>query len=824
MIGRYAVKKFVVITSVIALSLLGCQFPSVQKLIINACLSDNVKLEFCESNGFFPFDFSIGGIKINCPDFSISIGNLNVTLSAKLFKIRRLLIDRLTVVAPKNSKLTPADFLILQPLVVQRVVKSAKVEELVVAGETFHNTSIDYNSKTGHHDLKTLFRFGKLSASWQFENGRIHGVVKLNEDNVHATYEPKKRHLKISYAGMILDGVINDDSFSGAFASGSFSPAVVITAEAELLKINFSDNRYKLSGKIDYNLDKSMLHVHDVSFADLARVSSFVIDSSFRVSDFSILLKSGKVDVSGLNLSSGDNFSLGRCRISSVDLSQFSFPCLNGIVNGTGRYDASTEKLTLGVTSLSFNDITLPNLDVDAALSRDKLSFSIGFDLLGKKHNIKLDVKSSNWGVTMDFPISLKTVGTIDIGDLKVSSGQRIRGKILYNLQASGTLANPVLDGSLVLKNGMYVNLNTGTYIRDISLNSQLSKKSLDIKKIYLRDDSKKGGTVIGRGKIKYTGEKLETGIELAIDKFKIVDQKWLDASLFGSVNLSGDLLDKVVVNGKLYSENPTIDVSGLVLMSMQSTNIIPKTPKISKHIPPFSVKFPVDISLQMKPDLSIHGFGFSSFWDASINVSGDLFDPRYSARATLKKGKLALTDNAFKLKKGSILIDNDNSDISVSAEKVVDNVVVGAKFQQRNDISNVVPYSDPYMPTKDILSYMLFDKNASEISMGEGVGLLGVTNKLSGGVDLDILGKMKTILGIDTISIKKNKNSEGEEYDSISLGKKLGKFKVSVDQATGKDGTNVVVEADVARNTKVSVDLSSKDSLGGGVLWSRRY
>ena len=204
--------------------------------------------------------------------------------------------------------------------------------------------------------------------------------------------------------------------------------------------------------------------------------------------------------------------------------------------------------------------------------------------------------------------------------------------------------------------------------------------------------------------------------------------------------------------------------------------------------------------------------------------MTGDLLEPTYAIEAKLKSGKIELTDNAFKLKDGDVLINNADTKIYVSAEKMIDKITVGAKFTQKEGQSKVDFYSNPYMSDKDVMSYILFDKNASEISMGEAMSLLGVMTKLSGGADFNILGRMKTIFGVDTISMKKGKTSSGEEYDAVSLGKKIGKFKVSVDQATGSNGTNVVAEADIAKNTKVSVALSSKDSFGGGILWSRRY
>ncbi|MDO4975331.1 MAG: translocation/assembly module TamB domain-containing protein, partial [Alphaproteobacteria bacterium] len=163
-------------------------------------------------------------------------------------------------------------------------------------------------------------------------------------------------------------------------------------------------------------------------------------------------------------------------------------------------------------------------------------------------------------------------------------------------------------------------------------------------------------------------------------------------------------------------------------------------------------------------------------------------------------------------------------TDISLSAEKKIEKVMVGARFQQINNSSRISFYSTPYLSDKDIMSYMLFDKPTSEISAGEGLALFSAMTKLSGHSSFDILDKMKTAFGIDSISIKKNIDSNQEEYNAISIGKKIGKFKVSVDQGTASDTTGVVVEADIAKNVKMSVDLNGRDSATAGILWSRRY
>jgi autotransporter translocation and assembly factor TamB len=119
----------------------------------------------------------------------------------------------------------------------------------------------------------------------------------------------------------------------------------------------------------------------------------------------------------------------------------------------------------------------------------------------------------------------------------------------------------------------------------------------------------------------------------------------------------------------------------------------------------------------------------------------------------------------------------------------------------------------------------MLFEKPAADMSSGEAITLLTVMGKLSGRRGFDIMDKVKTVFGLDMIEIKRNSNTEtGNQYNSVSIGKSLGKVKVSLDQGAEKDTTKVVLESDIATNTKVNVDMTGKNNFGAGVAWHKRY
>ncbi len=824
MIARYIIKQLVILITVIVTIFGSLQLNFVQRRLLSLINTSDFQISFDEMQGFFPFKFAIKGLCMEDKDMRIDVNRLDIALSSRIFSIKYIGIDKVSITQLTDAKLCPSDFKFLIPVVMQKVIKKAEIKEIGIGKEKINDVSLGHNRKTDSSYLSFKSSIGKVAARWNFVGKTMQGNCRLNDYCVAAAFDKTNNKLELRYGDITLDGIVGKKDFSGNLKFSRYHPNIKIWTENEFIKAKFKDKNLNISGKIDYDLDKLETNIHDIRLGKNIKVSPIAIDKSLKVSDFSVLLKNGEIDISGINLSS-EKFSLGNISVQDVDISQIDIlGGLKGKLNGIAEYKQGVENLDFHIDNLEYMDVQIPVVNISGQYAKDGIDIGTTFELLHKKQKFNIKAKAKDWIIDERSRIECNANGAIDLKDYKVAPGQRIRGNMKYRINPMGTVSNPEITGDISLQNGVYVNMPSGTYIRDITLLGKLHKDTLNITKIYARDDSKIGGTVNGSGKIRYVNGKLDTNIGIKIDKFKAVDQKWLNARLFGNVTLNGDLMNEVKVKGDLYTEKPAIDVSSIVMLSMRSTDLITKRKPETQSSNSIKIKFPTDIQLSMKPELTVSGFGLQSAWDANAKVTGDLLAPKYEFAAKLKSGKIELTDNAFKLKGGDVLINNNDTNISVSAEKVIDKITVGAKFIQTVGQSKVNLYSNPYMPDNDIIAYMLFEKASSEISIGEAMALLGVMTNLSGGADLNILGRMKTMFGIDTISIKKTKNSSGEEYDTVSLGKKIGKFKVSVEQAPGKDETNVVAEADIAKNTKATVDLSSKDSLGGGILWSRRY
>ena len=824
MIARYIIKQLVILVTILVTIFGSLQLTFVQRRLLNLINTSDFQINFDEMKGFVPFKFSIKGLCIEDDDMRIDAHRLDVSLSTRIFGIKYIGVDKVRITQLTDAKLCPSDFKFLIPVIMQKVIKKAEIKEIQIGNDKLNDILLGHNRKSASSHLSFKSSIGKVAAHWNFVGEKIQGNCRLNDYCVDAVFDGNSNRIKLRYGDVTLAGIIGDKDFSGNVKFSKYKTDIKIWTENEFIKAQLYDKKSGISGHIDYDLDKLETNIHDVRIWNNIKVSPITIDKSLKVSDFSIFLKHGQVDVNGIELSS-EKFSLGNILVKNVDISQFDIlDGLNGKLNGIAEYKQGVENLDFHIDNLEYMDVQIPVVNISGQYAKDGIDIGTTFELLHKKQKFNIKAKAKDWIIDERSRIECNANGVVDLKDYKVAPGQRIRGNMKYRINSMGTVSNPEITGDISLQNGVYVNMPSGTYIRDITLLGKLHKDTLNITKIYARDDSKIGGTVNGSGKIRCVGGKLDTNIGIKIDRFKAVDQKWLNARLFGNVTLNGDLMNEVKVKSDLYTEKPAIDVSSIVMLSMRSTDLITKRKPETQSSNSIKIKFPTDIQLSMKPELTVSGFGLQSAWDANAKVTGDLLAPKYEFEAKLKSGKIELTDNAFKLKGGNVLINNNDTNISVSAEKVIDKITVGAKFIQKAGQSKVNLYSNPYMPDNDIIAYMLFEKASSEISIGEAMVLLGVMTKLSGGADLNILGRMKTMFGIDTISIRKTKNSSGEEYDTVSLGKKIGKFKVSVEQAPGKDETNLVAEADIAKNTKATVDLSSKDSLGGGILWSRRY
>ncbi|MDR2458631.1 MAG: translocation/assembly module TamB domain-containing protein [Holosporales bacterium] len=837
-IRRVITRALIAIVSIVFV-ITALQVTFIQRKITQLLAGDTLRINFSEITGFFPFKFSVIGLKVANGEVGFSVDKLGIEMSKSMLHIKNLSAGNVVMksVVPVRASLSSVRY--IAPLFLQKIIKYVSIESLDYDGLVFTKLLFTYGRKIGTRRVKTMLRGNSLDCQWGIVGTSIIADVGINDILANVTYDTRTKRTSIS-----VDYGKQRVSFDGLYDGGDrllgtvSLPFMNMKLASELaLKDDFLDAKLRsdqigVSGSLEYNFNTNFIVCNNVRFDNGISMVPFIIKDDLTIPRMAVIMPKGKVHFRNINLSRGE-FSPGDITVSNVDISHLLGPEYGGTLDGTCRFVNGSESVKLALTKFNVGSIKVPLINIGAAYSASGLGVKFSFEFMKKKNVIEAEVVAKDWIITKESSIKMKGTGKFNIADYRLPADQIASGTIVYNLSAAGSIANPVLRGNVSLKKGYYINSNAGIYLQNIRLDCNIKDNTVLVKNIYLTDGFKEPGNISGSGNVRVDQNTADVNLLLKVNNLSVIDRNWVNAKLVGELTIIGDLYEKCTIKGALNTSSAKVDISSMVFMSSRSINV-PQDSAEDKATISNGMKTSADdspsyfqnvaIDIDLKSSLVVTGMGVDSTWNGGGSIAGSLSEVRYQMKLALAKGNVTVNENTFKLKNGEMLIDNDHFNVNVSAEKHVDNTIVGAKFVQHNGDSCVKFYSVPYMPKNDVLSYMLYNKKSSEISTSEGLAMFSVMNKVTGMGGFDIINKMKSTLGIDSLGIKKNKNVANEEYDAISVGKKIGKVRISVDQGAAKDTTSVVVETKIAKNTKLSVDLSSRNLFGAGILWSRRY
>jgi autotransporter translocation and assembly factor TamB len=323
--------------------------------------------------------------------------------------------------------------------------------------------------------------------------------------------------------------------------------------------------------------------------------------------------------------------------------------------------------------------------------------------------------------------------------------------------------------------------------------------------------------------------DNLNVDVWIKLDKFGITEVNNFNGKFSGNISIKGDVFKMIKISGDIYTDNGEVDITGFITKSLRAIEILDISNSKNTRQKPIElpIKVPIDIKMTLKDGFRIKGYGIDSVWSGGGRVFGDISNVEYEMKITLMRGSVRIPGRLFKLKDGIISTmssDPDVYNVNISAIKSFGTIKVGARFVQDKSGSRMNFFSKPYVSRKDMVSYLLFDKPSSDISVGEGMTLLVMMNGIRDGGP-GVIDKMWSIFGIDTVELKKVANEKRGEYDVVSFGKSLGnRAKILIDQGGGRGTTKVVLETKVSKRAKISVDVSGKDSMSAGVFWNKRY
>jgi translocation and assembly module TamB len=440
-----------------------------------------------------------------------------------------------------------------------------------------------------------------------------------------------------------------------------------------------------------------------------------------------------------------------------------------------------------------------------------------------------------------DGPLALKLEGggeLSDIADLMPLGDDLLTGHYALAADVSGTIALPVAGGHVTLAHGRYESMAAGTILSDVELELDGNAQRFVLQRFGAGD----GGTgrVAGQGGVVLAGpEGPVLDLKLALQRFRAVRLDDVDATVDGSITLSGTLLAPRI-GSDLTVAKAEIRIPDRLPASVPDLQVI-RVNRGAGQVPAAPMRAPeapIALALHVAApgQVFVRGRGLDSEWRGALDVRGTAAVPVVAGTLEVAHGTFNLLGKDFSLTRGTMAFTGSQPPdplLDILAEAATSDITAQVVIGGTASAPTVKLTSQPEMPQDEILSRVLFGGGLSQLTPLQGLQLAQAAAQLAGGGGPDLLGTVRRELGLDRLSIGSttgsgaiggspglitNQQQSAAGGTALSAGKYIAPgFYVGVQQGVGSGGGSAVrVEGEITKNLGVAAQAGGAGAQGG--------
>lgn len=364
-----------------------------------------------------------------------------------------------------------------------------------------------------------------------------------------------------------------------------------------------------------------------------------------------------------------------------------------------------------------------------------------------------------------------------------------ITGPVSLAANATGSLADPRVRGS-VTSDGLRIRSTlSGTDIRDVALRGRFEGSRLQIARF--SGTTQGDGRVVGSGLVdlqglgeRVTGDFLEVrgpklDLRIAATNAKLVDARGLSATVTGplrivSSGLGGTIAGRVQIDRASWRLGTAAEDVRLPRIATREINAP------ADRAPQFAASRPWRylIDAQGSSRIDVDGMGLDSEWEADIRLRGNTEEPRILGSASVVRGFYSFAGTRFELTRGEIDFDGGvpvDPRLDIRAETEADGLNVIVRVSGTASQPEITFSSIPALPEEEILARLLFGGSIQSLSATDALQLGAALASLRGGGGMDPINQLRTAIGLDRLRIVGADPTIGRGT-GIALGKNFGR------------------------------------------------
>ena len=573
----------------------------------------------------------------------------------------------------------------------------------------------------------------------------------------------------------------------------------------------------------------------------------FALNAPLRVTS-----RGGTIGLKGLNLSLPAGGSLigdvnshggplsGGLRLSMPDLTFLKafadVPLARGGLDAAVEFDTRRRRAS---GTVSGRDVVFEGIDGTGAMALDAqldwqgraadVTATVSGDF-GDPLRIRAKVPVSGGavpGLAKRGPVSASVNWEGEIGDLWAlvpAPGHVLTGRTTIDLGVSGDISNPQMTGGVAVNEGGYQNLDAGTILTDLQIQTSLAAGGDLALKVTGSDGA--SGTVTTEGIVALDA----SGIDLTttIDRAVLVRRDDVLARLDGQIAVKGP------VTGLNVTGEITVDEAEVRLVNANPPGIVTLGDVQIKGAPEPEVKddsssITLALDVNAPGRLFVRGRGLDSEWKLGLAIRGDAASPDITGRIERVRGRLDLIGKAFDLSRGRIDFDGGKKidpRVDVVLERETSDLTGRIVVDGTVSDLNLGFSSTPSLPEDEVLPRTIFGKSSQALTGSQAIQLaLGLATLLDGGGGT--LDAVRGAVGLDSLNVEQDESGNA----SVSAGKQVTEdIWVGTKQSlggggdSGGGGTSVVVEIDILEDIQIEGEVDSGGSSSVGLQWKKDF
>lgn len=448
-------------------------------------------------------------------------------------------------------------------------------------------------------------------------------------------------------------------------------------------------------------------------------------------------------------------------------------------------------------------------------------------------------------GFAATAPMTARLDGSADMGTLSApflaSGADRVTGRLALALRAEGSLSAPRLGGDATISGGSYRNPVLGIALTDIAGGIAGEQDHLTIRRVTARTAG--GGSVEMHGTLGLAGGRLAPDITIAARNARALQSDLVTATLDSDLTLTGTLPESGRLAGTVSLRRVDVRVPETMPASVRTIPDIQERGRGPRRIAaaPAAASTPPPIALALRIEapraIFVRGRGIDAELGGTLDVGGTLAAPAAQGGFDLRRGSLTVLDRRLNFQRGRIEFSAGGliPSLDLLAESRVREVTIRVAVTGQANDPRLTFTSSPELPQDELLSRLLFDRAARELSPFQiaalaqaAAGAAGYGGPTPGG----LMERIRRNLALDRLSVGSDqRESNGRQANGGGALLEGGRYVaegvyVGVRQGTSGGPPRIGVQVDILPRVRIEAETGGNSAAGDriGLSFEREY